>query len=50
LCFVILALNCKALLLGALVVAMLASLLGSWQEFFRAHGLQKSALEATLEL
>ncbi len=26
------ALNCKALLLGALVVAMLASLLASWQE------------------
>jgi hypothetical protein len=34
LCFVILALNCKALLLGALVVAMLASLLASWQELF----------------
>jgi len=32
--FGILALNCKALLLGALVVAMLASLLASWQELF----------------
>ncbi len=34
LCFGIPALNCKALLLDVLVVAMLASLLASWQELF----------------
>jgi hypothetical protein len=42
------AFNCKALLLGVLVVAMLASLLASWQELFPCTWFAKICPTGTL--